>query len=330
MSGGGRTIATGTLSIRPTSFLATLDGRTLDNAGSAVCSTPLFTAVSGAVVHNLPGAMWAMQVANSYSPTFPLFDNAGAFRKQGSGQLLIGGAFVNSGEVDVEAGTLNLFSYGTSSGHFVTAEGATLGFTGGVQTLGPCSTVSGPGSVAFDGGVANVAGGFSITGTTQVAFDGTVNFLSNVTLANLQVSASVDGAALNAWGMVTVAGAFAWARGTLGGGGTIRAAGGLAISGHDSKILDGVHLINAGIATRRPTQRSTARRLPSRSRRPRPRVVAFPRAVSRSRKARQCWGRPRSTTRVKRSSPPRPRRQGATSLLHRTAATATSASAGRL
>jgi large repetitive protein len=155
------------------------------------------------------------------------FSNAGTFRKLiGTGTTTIGSnvAFINSGAVDVQTGTLVLSGGGSSTGSFII--GTILQFAGGTFNLTSGTGVSGTGTAAFTGGVTNVSVPYAVT--TTVVGDGTVNFLggpysiTTLTLSN----GAVGGTAA-----VTVTGALNWSGGAFIGSNTITVDGSGLISG---------------------------------------------------------------------------------------------------
>jgi hypothetical protein len=242
MSGVGHTIANGTLHLF---LIALTGGRTLDNAGTATVTSSNFSGGDG-VVNNFAGATWEAPVDTGSNGWFvQTFNNAGTFRKLGSGSLAANGDFTNTGVVVVQGGTLSFFGTATSRGQFTLAAGTLLAFTNGRHTLAPGSSVTGAGSVVVGSATLNVAGTYAITGTTSITGNGTVNFLNDVSLTSL----AVGGGTFDAWATATVAGSFTWTGGKLTGPGPIFALAGLTVSGDAAKALDGTTLVNTASLT---------------------------------------------------------------------------------
>jgi hypothetical protein len=255
MTGPGRTRANGGLIIgRPSGGLPTLNGRTVDNAGTATwMGFGGFLLTNAAVFNNLAGATFIMQesAAVTMSGATPSqFNNAGTFRKlAGSGTTAFAPQFNNSGTVDVLGGTLTLNGGGAGDGRFTVAAGAALNFGGGTFTLGVDSAITGPGAVTFSGAAAtltNVRGVYNVAGSTTIS-GGTVDFANDVSLSSLTLS---DGT-LAGSGDVTVNGTFTWLSGTMTGLGRTIANSGLNLGTTSSTgqlTLDGRTLVNVGTA----------------------------------------------------------------------------------
>jgi hypothetical protein len=255
MTGPGRTIANGGLALsNPGGLLVpstVLDGRELDNAGSAVWTgSGNITISNGGVFNNLAGATFNAQssasITGSGSPA--TFTNAATFLKSASGTTTIGIAFNNSGTVYLQTGTLNLTAVGDSTGSFTAEAGTTLGFVGGATTLRPASNIGGAGSVRiaadfFGNGTVNVLGSYSVSNTILTA--ASVNFAHDATLTNL----NMNGGTLSGLNDVTVTGMLNWTAGTMSGAGRTISTGVLNISEVTGKTLDTRTLNNAGTAT---------------------------------------------------------------------------------
>jgi hypothetical protein len=253
MTGTGHTVANGGLALsNPNSFISatTLDGRQLDNAGSAVWTGPgNITISNGGVFNNLAGASFSVSADAQFvgSGALGAFNNAGTFNKvDSSGTTIFGISFNNSGTVDVQTGTLSLNAGGDSTGSFTAESGTNLNFTGGT-TLRSASSVSGAGTVGVSGsafgGTVYVLGGYSVTNTTLT--NGTLNFGHDNSVANLTMS----GGTLTGLNDVTVTGLLNWTAGTMSGTGRTISSGVLNISGSGGKTLDTRTLNNAGLAT---------------------------------------------------------------------------------
>lgn len=187
MDGTGKTVvsATGTLSIIPGTDNKNL-ARPLDNFGAVTFTGDnIFSAIGlhDATITNEVGATFTV---NNIADAFfygvsgsNAFLNNGTFNKSGTATATFGGtgslpvSFVNTGQVNVQAGTLILQTGATHSGHFSISAGATLQFEGG-HVFTATSDISGAGNVIFNSAGTNVSDGtFNVSGA--VTFAGAVN-----------------------------------------------------------------------------------------------------------------------------------------------------------
>ena len=199
---------------------------------------------------------------------FNLFVNAGLLRKTGgTGTTTMGhGAFVNTGDVQVQSGTLNVVEGGSATGSFEVSASAHLQF-GNSYTLSVASSVTGAGSANFSGGTINAGGTYNLTGT-NIFSGATVNFSGNYAITNQPLTLSAGAVNFNAGGVVKLTG-LALSGGTLGGtlpvpvngpfnwsGGGIANTGGVTLNGTSTlsgagastMVLTGL-LINNGALT---------------------------------------------------------------------------------
>src|SRR5262249_12986911 len=193
-TGRGRFVALGDMNITSGYFY----GRTIENHGRATWTGPgMLTSGFGGTFHNLPGAVFEAQsdwtMDRQEVVTSAAFLNAGTFRKTGgTGTTNVEYGFHNAGTVEVQSRTLNLRYGGTHSGTFAVAEGRTLIFGGGTQTLTASSRVIGTGTVEFRWAFINgeiigntrVGGVYAITGPTLIN-GGNADFVLDVTLPSL-------------------------------------------------------------------------------------------------------------------------------------------------
>src|ERR1017187_6100384 len=198
------------------------------------------------------------------------FGNAGLLRKTGgtgATAMASGVPFVNSGDVQVQSGTLNVAGGGSASGTFEVSANATLQF-GGNYSLSAASGITGAGSANFSGGTITAGGTYNLTGTNT--FSGaTVTFAGNYAITNQPVTISSGAVNFNAGGIVKltgltlsggtlggilpvpVNGPFAWSSGVIAntGGVTLNGPSTLAGVGFASMQLSGGLLINGGALT---------------------------------------------------------------------------------
>lgn len=156
ISGAGVLQVNGGLTIN-TIFGKTLDGRTLNNAGTASHSGLNFLMTNGAVINNQAGATFNLDSdADLGASAGGSFNNAGTLNKSnGAGTSSVTGiAFSNIGTVNVSSGTLS-FDTGSSIAQHVgtTLTGGTWNVTNGATltfNLGSNITTN-QGSVTLDG-----------------------------------------------------------------------------------------------------------------------------------------------------------------------------------
>jgi hypothetical protein len=143
----------------------------------------------------------------------------------------INSLLLNSGAtVQTTGGTTTISGDSSLSGTFTTAAGATLGFTGGVQTVHTGAAFNGAGAYLVSGGT------FNISGSSQIA---PANFtLSGGTLAGTGTLEVPAGAT------------FTWSAGTQAGPGTtqIDKDGTMTLISGNKKPLDGRIVVNSGTA----------------------------------------------------------------------------------
>ncbi len=173
--------------------------------------------------------------------------NAGLLRKTGTtGTTTLNVALVNSGDVQVQSGTLDLTGGGSASGTFEVSANATLQFDDN-YTLSSPSSVTGAGTVLMSSGTVNLSGTFSLSGTNTIS-GGTlaVNSPGTMAVTNLILSGGI----LSGNAPVAVNGPFNWSSGTINntGGVTLNGVSSLSGVGEDAMELYGL-LINAGTLT---------------------------------------------------------------------------------
>ena len=131
-------------------------------------------------IWNQAGAQWNLQCDQTlYDPSYslPTFHNAGTLTKSGtSGTTTLSTSFNNSGTLDVQAGTVSLYT-GQGSGLFLPEAGATLVFP---QTYEVDSALTGAGTNLLNGGIFTLNG--NINGS-NVVLNG-ANLLASNTVIN--------------------------------------------------------------------------------------------------------------------------------------------------
>ena len=245
MTGPGTTFANGGITMNLTGFSTpTLDGRTLANAGNAIWSgLNNLSASNGAVFNNLEGATFTITSNTVFASNFggdtPRFNNAGTVIKTGSsGTTRFNVAFVNTGTLDVETGTLELagafpnYAGGTlTGGTYVVA--ATLQIDNAAITSNAANIVlDGPNSalINLSGFATNTsigsftiqngrnfttAGAFTNAGTLTAGFNS--RFMTTGVYTQLGGLTDLEGGILNATGGVSIQG------GALSGSGVVEA-----------------------------------------------------------------------------------------------------------
>ena len=208
--------------------------RSLINDGTANWTGGAFAGV-GTLINN--GIFNASVVGAPFSPVFANANGATFF--QLSALSSFQGPFSNSGVVNVDGGTLNLGSSGTSThtGSFNLAPATSLNFMAGTHQFNGV-TISGAGNVGFTGAVATLDSTtlYNVSGTTTVS-GGTATFNNT----NLVIFGTLDqsGGTLTGVANFQVDTAATWSGGTMSGAGTATTAAGatLTLSGA-AKTLD--------------------------------------------------------------------------------------------
>jgi hypothetical protein len=251
MTGPGRTVASGGLTLSGTNAKQLTAGRTLDNAATAIW-TGGAVSLDHSTLNNLAGATFDCQTEANLGTDTGVVTNAGIFRRSSSGVVVALGTFNNSGSVVVQAGVLELQADGNASGSFQVSAGAMLSFGGSssrsvTYDLSSTSSITGAGTVSFQpttGGTTNIFGSYSAA-TTLVGGLASLNFFGTATTTTL----TMQSGALGGSATFTVAGQLTWSGGTMVGPGRTVASGGLMLSGNSTKQLSaGRSLDNAATA----------------------------------------------------------------------------------
>jgi uncharacterized repeat protein (TIGR02543 family) len=206
MSGTGRTIIApgGRLTLTYALGLS-LNTRTLENGGTVILSGAGGISLNNAVITNRPGALLrAQNSAPLSSGGAARLDNAGTFRRTGSGSTSARIPFNNYGSVEIQTGTLSLFNGGSSSGDFNVPSGTTLDFAGGTFTANASSSITGAGQLSVSAGTANLGGFVNVTGTNS--FNSlAANLTGNYICTNNTLVISAGVATFSGTGLVTPA-----------------------------------------------------------------------------------------------------------------------------
>ncbi len=253
MAGPGATLAQGGMALSGGGD-EYLDGRTLDNYGSAAWAgaNNFIHLSNGAAWDNEPGSVLDSQAGGqelvSGGGAAVSFSNQGTFKKSaGSGTTTIAIAFSNAGSVQVNSGTLTLSAGSSDSGSFSVAAAATLSLAGGTHTFGSGAALSGTGSLQVGTGTVNFTAGSVASSLAALSLSGgTVNFSSGAAVS--MPALTQTGGTLGGSDGVTVTGLLSWSGGTMAGPGATLAQGGMALSGGGDEYLDGRTLDNYGSA----------------------------------------------------------------------------------
>jgi uncharacterized repeat protein (TIGR01451 family) len=231
-----------------------IDGGTLNNSGTINWSGGNNLSVyDSGVINNLAGGLFL--VTNDSIIYFhccsggQAFNNAGTFRKTTATNTttITSNGFNNSGTVDIQSGTLNLTSGGTSTAIFNAAAAGRLLFNGTAYTLAGAATLTGPGNFEINGGQVNVTGSaiaiahltmdggtLNITGTLSTTSTGVVDWTADSVLAGAGSLTIASGATMNITGFGTryIDG------GTLNNDGTVNWSGGNNLSIYNSGVIN--------------------------------------------------------------------------------------------
>jgi hypothetical protein len=173
------------LSLAGSTGALSLQGETLDNAGSTTWTGAATLDLEGATWNNQDGSLFNAQGDGSVtSLTGGTFSNAGTFLKSaGTGTTGFGSGveFDNTGSVDVSSGTLSLGGPGFSSGIMSPAAGSTLFFAGSAYTLTSDCLIAGDGAVVFSGTATDIGGGVTASAGVTIQAGATVSGSATIT-----------------------------------------------------------------------------------------------------------------------------------------------------
>ena len=232
-----------------------LGGELINNTGTLTWSNANIYDGADSVISNAPGATISLAgkspstfYIDTYGGTATLY-NAGQFSVSvGLSVAAIADAFINTGTVTVNSGTLNLQNGGTNSSTINAGAAATLEISNpGTSpfTFTSSSALNGAGSLLFSGNgsaiIVNLAGAINVTGKATISA-GLVNVTSdNFNLASLFISNGY----LSNNVPVILSGPLNWSGGYI--LGTVQCNGGtLSYDDGAPMVLNGGELINTG------------------------------------------------------------------------------------
>lgn len=252
MRGPGTTIIApgATLNI-PGTETKTLDGRTLENRGTAIWSSSgNVQFANGGRINNLAGATFESQDGAQMLGN-GTFNNAGTFRRNGQGNtagFLIAVNQNAGGRTEVLSGNLAFNGGSTTSGPYTihVAANASMSFYVGTHTLGAGTTVTGAGTVFVSLGTLQVNANVSIPLLVVEVDTPTSGTVSIAAGANLTVHILFHYGTVTGPGQLTITGSLRWFQGTMRGPGTTVVIGDINLLGSAIKRLDGRTIENRG------------------------------------------------------------------------------------
>ena len=251
MSGTGATNLTGTTTIGGFGTRV-VNGRTVNNSGTATVAAGNTLGLSGAAVwNNLASGTFVLPDSarvDAVLPSTAVFNNAGTVIKDAPPSFTAAAfnvPFHNTGTVRAVTGGLALNGGGTNAGTFDIAAGAAVGITRPYTFLAGATTI---GTGFLD--VPNFGVALTVDGAASVAnlrvIGGTVTVNAALTVQSMllnNIPSLVTGP-----GALTVTGPLTWAGGTMGGTGVTNLAGTTTISNMPAR-LDTRTVNNSGTAT---------------------------------------------------------------------------------
>ncbi len=229
-------------------------GGTLNNSGTINWSGGNNLSIyDSGVINNLAGGLFLAtndQIIYFHCCTpGQAFNNAGTFRKTTatSTTTISANGFDNGGTVDIQSGTLNLTSGGTSTAVFNAGAAGRLLFNGATYTLSGAATLTGAGNFELNGGQVNVTGSaiavnhltldggtLNVTGAISTTSTGLIDWSADSTLSGAGSLTVASGATMN----ITGSGTRYIAGGTLNNDGTIDWSGGNNLSVYNSGVIN--------------------------------------------------------------------------------------------
>jgi hypothetical protein len=234
-----------------------IDGGTLNNLGTVNWSgANNLSVVDSGVINNQATGQFNVKndqlIYQSCCSAGLAFNNAGTFTKSvATGTTTIqSNGFTNTGTVDIQSGTFNPASGGTSTGIFNAASGATFLFNNNTYTLGLGATLTGSGNFQISGGIVQVnatgvtvdhmtmnGGTLNIAGAVATSATGVVDWTADSTITGTGPLNIVSGGTMNINGF----GTRYIDAGTLNNSGTVNWSG-----------ANNISVVNSGIVNNQP------------------------------------------------------------------------------
>jgi hypothetical protein len=233
-----------------------IDAGTLTNNGTVNWSgTNNLSVVDSGVINNQASGLFSVKndqiIYQDCCSAGLAFNNAGTLRKSvATGTTTIqSNGFTNTGTgtVDIQTGTFNPSSGGTSTGIFNAASGATVLFNNNTYTLGLGATLTGSGNFQISGGILQVnatgvtvdhmtmnGGTLNIAGAISTSATGVIDWSADAVLAGTGALTIASGGTMN----ITGAGTRMIGGGTLNNSGTVNWSGTNNISVYDAGIIN--------------------------------------------------------------------------------------------
>jgi uncharacterized repeat protein (TIGR01451 family) len=231
-----------------------IDGGTLNNSGTVDWSGANNISVyNSGVINNQLGGLFRVkndqQIYQHCCAAGQAFNNAGTFRKTiATGTTTIQtNPFNNSGTVDIQSGTFNPSSGGTSTAVLNAASGSTILFSNNTYTLNAGATLTGSGNFQINSGTLLVnatgvtadhltmsGGTLNVPGSIGTTASGVVDWSADATLAGAGSLSINSGGTLN----ITGSGTRFIDGGTLNNSGTVNWSGGNNLSIYNSGIIN--------------------------------------------------------------------------------------------
>ena len=238
LRGSGSTRMDGPVLLTGDRSRGVLGGQTVELAGTTTqVGTGGISVGQGARLRNLgtwlDAAAGNVGIGNFNGGATPHFENVGTFTKTSAFVTEIGNGlnFINTGTLDVQAGTLRISDNATlTAGQIKVASGATLDLARGSIALS--GTVQNAGTLALSGATVSVTDSATVRGNGVTTLKGTVNNT----------------------GRLLMTGDTVWIDAVLTGTGTTRMEGNVLVSGSNGRGLTGGHTLELnGITTQTST-----------------------------------------------------------------------------
>ncbi|WP_293138047.1 hypothetical protein [Okeania sp. SIO3I5] len=263
LSGSGSTTINNQLNLNSSSTKS-LNSRTLTNNGTGIWTDTGDIYASNAAVFNNIGSLDIQSDADweRGSGDNPIFNNSGTLIKSGGNtesndSSLIEGKFNNTGNLQINQGSFQLYGDSNNTGDFSVANNSLLQFSNGIHQLENNSSITGAGKVKFNADT-NIAGTYNITGNTEIS-NGTTNFNSNSIIPILNLTGGTvtfnnnstisqlnqSSGTITGDGSLTIE-TFNWSGGTLSGSGSTTINNQLNLNSSSTKSLNSRTLTNNG------------------------------------------------------------------------------------